>query len=345
MTDKRGFASDNQAGVHEEVLQAIIDANHGHVPSYGDDHYTAAAKERFREHFGDDIEVYFVFNGTAANVMAASAVCRPFDAVISAVTSHFTIDECGATERFTGCRVLTVPSKGGKMEVGAIEPFLQGAGEAHRSQARVISITQATELGTVYSPEEIAVLADFAHDHDMYLHMDGSRLANAAAGLDMGLRQITADAGVDLLSFGGTKNGLLMGEAVVFFGKELARDFAYTHKQGMQLASKMRFVSVQFQALLTDDLWLRSARHANGMAQLLASKVREISDVKIIYPVESNAVFARLPRECIPGLQEQYFFHPMDEKEGIVRWMPAFDTTEDDVNGFVAAIEEAVSGR
>ena len=187
MTDKRGFASDNQAGVHEEVLQAIIDANHGHVPSYGDDHYTAAAKERFREHFGDDIEVYFVFNGTAANVMAASAVCRPVDAVISAVTSHFTIDECGATERFTGCRVLTVPSKGGKMEVGAIEPFLQGAGEAHRSQARVISITQATELGTVYSPEEIAVLADFAHDHDMYLHMDGSRLANAAAGLDVGI--------------------------------------------------------------------------------------------------------------------------------------------------------------
>lgn len=221
MTDKRGFASDNQAGVHEEVLQAIQDANHGHVPSYGGDHYTAATKERFREHFGDDVEVYFVFNGTAANVLAASAVCRPYDAVISCRTSHFTIDECGATERFTGCRVLTVEARGGKMEVGVIEPFLQGAGDAHRSQARMISITQASELGTVYSPAEIQVLADYAHDHDMYLHMDGSRLANAAAGLDMDLRQVTADVGVDLLSFGGTKNGLLLGEAVVFFDPEL----------------------------------------------------------------------------------------------------------------------------
>jgi threonine aldolase len=345
VTDKRGFASDNQAGVHEEVLQAIQDANHGHVPSYGGDHYTAATKERFREHFGDDVEVYFVFNGTAANVLAASAVCRPYDAVISCRTSHFTIDECGATERFTGCRVLTVEARGGKMEVGVIEPFLQGAGDAHRSQARMISITQASELGTVYSPAEIQVLADYAHDHDMYLHMDGSRLANAAAGLDMDLRQVTADVDVDLLSFGGTKNGLLLGEAVVFFDPELARNFAYVHKQGMQLASKMRFVSVQFQALLTDDLWLRSARHANAMAQLLASKVREIAGVEIVHPVEANAVFARLPPECIPGLQAQYFFHPMDMKEGIVRWMPAFDTTEGDVVGFVAAIEKAVSGR
>ena len=341
----KGFASDNWAGVHEEVLAAISTANQGHQRAYGDDAYTEAAKERFKECFGDGIEVYFTFNGTAANVMSACAVCQPHHAVLCAETSHFHYDECGATERFNGSRVLTVPAHNGKMTSADIEPMLTGIGDAHRSQPRLISITQASELGTVYSAGEVREMADFAHKHDVYLHMDGARLANAAAGLGLGLRQITRDVGVDLLSFGGTKNGLLLGEAVVFMDAGLADEFAYTHKQGLQLASKMRFISAQFLALLTDELWLRCARQANDMAQRLAQRVGAIEGVEVTRPVQANAVFARLPAEHISPLQEQYPFHVWDEATSEVRWMSAFDTTEEDVDGFADAIEAAMKGK
>ncbi|MFC1526360.1 threonine aldolase family protein [Candidatus Latescibacterota bacterium] len=340
----KGFASDNHAGVHPEVLAAMAAVNEGHVHSYGDDPYTEGATARTREHFGDDSEAYFVFNGTAANVLSAAAVCRPYHAVICADTAHFHHDECGASERFVGCRVLAVPAnERGKLTPEALRAIPGGHAEPHQNIPRMVSITQSTELGTVYSLKETRAVADCVHEQGLVLHMDGARLANAAVGLGVSLRELTGDVGVDVLSFGGTKNGIMMGEAVVFFDRELAADFPYIRKQALQLASKMRFVSAQFEALLTDDLWARSARHANAMARLLADEVRGVPGVAITQPVEANAVFARLPSESIPALQEEFFFYVWDEDTGEVRLMASFDTTEEDVRGFAAAVRRIVA--
>jgi len=338
----RSFASDNNAGVHREVLEAIARANEGHVIAYGADPYTRSAIEKFAEHFGAGIDVFFSFNGTGANVLGLQALTRPYNAVLCSDYAHICVDECGAPEKHTGCKLIPLPHHDGKIALEDVKRAYHGIGDQHHVQAKVISITQATEMGTVYKPEEIQALAKFAHEHDMFLHVDGARIANAAVSLGQKLREATRDLGVDVLSFGGTKNGIMGGEAVVFFDRTFSKDFLFLRKQGMQLASKMRFIAVQFEALLTNDLWRRSAEHANRMARVLEAEVRKIPQVKIAWPVEANGVFAQIPRSAVERIKERYFFYPWIEEECIVRWMCSFDTTEEDVKDFVKVVAEAV---
>ena len=343
---KRSFASDTNAGMHQEVLEAIAAANDGHVMAYGADPHTERAIAVFRQHFTQQVEVFFVLNGSAANVLSIAGLASPYHCVICAETSHIHHDECGAIERFTGARAIPVPAVAGKLTAATVGPQIRSIGFEHASQPRIVSMTQATETGTVYTIEETRALADFVHDQGLLLHMDGSRLANAAAHLDAPLRAITGDAGVDVLSFGGTKNGMMIGEAVVFFDPELAQDFKFVRKQGLQLASKMRFVSAQFNALLSGDLWLRSARHANRMAQSLSARVAGVAGVQVLFPTQANGVFAEIPTPCVVPLQEEFHFYCFDLSgpTSKVRWMAAFDTTEEDVEAFAAAIERIVGG-
>jgi threonine aldolase len=345
MTERvwRGLASDNYAGIHPDILKALTAANEGHAVAYGDDPYTAAAVECFREQFGEGIEVFFVFLGTAANVLSLQAATAPYQAIICAESSHINVDECGAPERHTGCKLLTVPAPDGKLTCEGIGRHLHGFGFEHHAQPRAVSITQATELGTVYRVAEIQAIADLVHRHQMVLHMDGARLANAAVHLGTDLRTLTADCGVDVLSFGGTKNGMMAGEAIVFFDTGLARNFKYRRKQGMQLASKMRFIAAQFQALLSNDLWQRCAAHANRMASLLAEALGEIAEIHVSQPVESNGVFVRVPQAIIAPLQAVCPFYVWDEATSEVRWMTSFDTTEDDIRQFVAELERILA--
>ncbi len=343
MKFSRQFGSDNFAGVHPDILKAISTANTGHCVAYGYDPLTEAAVKKFEEHFGDRIEVYFVFGGTGANVLGLNMLTDSFHAIVCAETAHINVDECGAPEKFTGCKLLTVPSADGKITVEQVAPLLASLGFEHHSQPKVISITQATEYGTVYAPEEIEALAAFAHEHDMYLHLDGARLCNAAAYLDVNLVDITKDVGVDVLSFGGTKNGLMFGEAVIFFKRSLAKNFKYFRKQSMQLLSKMRFISAQFEAYLSNDLWLKNARHSNEMAQLLANELGKIPDITITQKVEANAVFGVMPPDVIPVVQEQYTFYVWNEQTSEVRLMTSFDTTKKDVKNFVKAVKETLT--
>ena len=345
MKASRSFASDNNAGVHPEVLKALSAVNQGHVVGYGDDPYTDSAVREFKQQFGDEIEVFFVFNGTAANCLSLKALTNSYDAVICAEGAHINVDECGAPEKFTGCKLIPIPTKEGKLTVEAVHSAYHGIGEQHHVQPRVISITQATEVGTVYKPDEIRRLADFAHQHEMFLHADGARIANASASLGLGLRKCTRDLGIDVLSFGATKNGGMGAEAVVFFNSSLAMDFKFYRKQGMQLASKMRFLSAQFEALFKNDLWLQNARHSNRMAQLLKRELSKIPQVKIIYKVEANGVFAQIPPRAIRKLQKRYFFYIWDEGQSVVRWMCSWDTTETDVKQFAQFLNETVSSR
>ena len=348
MTDHpRGFASDNFAGAHPDVLAAVAEANDGHVPAYGDDPYTAAAEQRLREHFGDEARPFLVFNGSAANVLSLLAAARSAQGVICPDTAHLNRDEAGAPERIAGVKLLTVPTPSGKLTPELASTRIKRVGDQHAAQPHIVSISNATELGTVYAPVETRALAELAHDRDMLVHIDGARLANTAAALDVPLRALTTDAGADVLSFGGTKNGLLLGDAVVFLNRDLAADFEFVRKQSMQLASKMRFVAAQFDALLRDDLWLRNATHANAMAERLATAVKQVPAVRITQPVESNAVFAILPRQATERLLAEWPgdvpFHIWDEDSGEVRWMTAWDTTEDDVDRFSAAVADAVA--
>src|ERR1700758_4506198 len=338
----RSFASDNNAGVHPEILEAIARANDGHVIAYGDDAYTRAAIAKFEEHFGPGIEVFFTFNGTGANVLGLQALTRPYQAVLCSDYAHIYTDECGAPEKHLGSKLIPLAHENGKISLDSVRHAYHGIGDQHHVQARVISITQSTEMGTVYQPEEIQTLSRFAHEREMFLHMDGARIANAAASLGQTLRQATRDLGVDVLSFGGTKNGIMGGEAVVFFNRILSSDFLYLRKQGMQLASKMRFIAAQFEALLTNDLWKRSAEHANRMARLLEAELRRIPQVKIAWKVEANGVFAQIPRPAIQKIMEQYFYYPWIEDQCVVRWMCAFDTAEEDVKEFAKVVAEAV---
>ena len=340
----RSFASDNNAGVHPEILAALARANQGHVVAYGADPYTHAAIKKFEEHFGTDIAVFFTFNGTGANVLGLQALTRSFQSVLCSAYAHIYTDECGAPEKHTGCKLIPLPQQDGKITLDSVRHAYHGIGDEHHSQPRVISITQSTEMGTVYRPDEIQALSEFAHTHDMFLHMDGARIANAAASLGQTLRAATRDLGVDVLSFGGTKNGILGGEAVVFFQPRLSENFLYLRKQGMQLASKMRFIAAQFEALLTNDLWRRSAEHANRMARLLEKEVSRIPGVKVIWKVEANGVFAQIPRHSIEKIKRHYFFYMWMEEESIVRWMCSFDTTEEDIREFVKVVAEAMKG-
>lgn len=338
----RSFASDNNAGVHPEVMAAIAAANDGHVVAYGDDPFTARATLLFREHLGKDTEVFFVFGGTGANVLGLKAATESHHAVICAETAHINVDECGAPEKFTGCKLIALATDDGKIRVDQLKPLLHDVGFEHHVQPRVVSVSQATEMGTVYTQRELKSLANFAHDNDMLLHVDGARIANAAASLKAKLKAITRDAGVDILSFGGAKNGMMYGEAVVFFDKSLAKDFKYTRKQGTHLPSKMRFISAQFEALLSDDLWRRNAEHANRMARLLALELGKISQITITQRVEANGVFAIVPKKYVPLLQKSYFFYVWNEQTSEVRFMTSFDTTEQDIKDFVALVKKLV---
>jgi threonine aldolase len=338
----RSFVSDNSSGVHPKILEAIITANDGHVTAYGDDPYTDSAKKKFREYLGENIDVYFVFGGTGANVLGLKAVTKPHHAIICADTAHINVDECGAPENSTGCKLLSVPNDGGKINVENINQVMRGIDDEHHVQPRVISISQSTEMGTVYTAREIQTLAAYAHDHNMFLHMDGARVANAAVSLKAELRTITTDAGVDLLSFGGAKNGTMYGEAVVFFNRDLSVDFKYIRKQGMQLASKMRFISAQFEALLSNDVWKENAAHANRMAKIMASKLKKIPELKITQKVDANAVFVRLPQRYRTSLLKQYSLSIWNEETLEVRFMTSFDTTEEDINNLIAQIKVTV---
>jgi len=337
----KSFASDNWSGVCPEIMEALQKANSGHVEAYGEtnDLFTQNAVEKFKASFGEDVSVFFVYNGTAANVLGTSHLLRSYQAIVSAKSAHMNEDECGAPEKFGGSKILEIETEDGKIRAGQIEPFLHSIGFQHHVQPRVVSISEVTEKGTVYTPGEIKALADYAHSHNLLLHMDGARISNAAVALGVTFRELTTDAGVDVLSFGGTKNGLMFGEAVVFFDKSLAKDFEYLRKQGMQLHSKMRFISAQFDRYLTDDLWKKNAEAANRMARLLEKSLRPFPQLKITRNVDANGVFVVIPPEIIPSLQQQYFFHIWDESTSEVRLMCSWDTTEEDIQNFVKVLK------
>ena len=350
---KKGFASDNWSGVCPEIMQALVETNPAHNEAYGelDDPVTNLAIDKFKQHFGDDIAVFFVYNGTAANVLGISQLMNSYHAVVTVGTAHLNEDECAAPEKFMGAKILTVETEDGKLKPEHVKPFLNSFGFQHHAQPKVISISQVTEMGTIYTKEEIQSLADFAHENNMYLHMDGARLSNAVVSLETDFRSITVDAGVDVLSFGGTKNGLMFGEVVVFFGKEKGNDFEYLRKQGMQLHSKMRFISAQFDRYLTQDLWKKNAAHANNMAKKLASSLSGFPELKLTQEVKANGVFCIMPPDLIPKLQQTYFFHVWNEKPSVVgesfsnnvkevRLMTSWDTTEEDIEGFVTLIKQ-----
>jgi len=339
---KKSFASDNYAGIHPEILQAIIDANQGHDKAYGGDILTQKAIDLFKKHFGSQIDVYFVLTGTAANVLGLSALLKPYQGIICAETAHINTDEAGAPEKYTGSKLLTVKTTNGKITIEDIKNQLFAVGNQHKVQPKVVSITQGTELGTLYTQDEIKKITNFAHSHNMFVHMDGARLCNAAAALNLPLAAVTTDVNIDLLSFGGTKDGMMLGEAVIFFNKNLSEDFKFIRKQGMQLISKMRFISAQFIALLSNDLWKTNAQHANAMAQLLAEKLKEIPEITISRTVQANAVFAYVDPALVSILQEKYFFYIWDEITSEVRWMTSFDTTQRDILEFVDFIKQTI---
>lgn len=335
MSATRMFASDNASGAHPDIVAAVQEANTGHAHAYGYDEWTERASAAIRRHLGEQARVFFVFNGTGANVSALSALLKPYHAVICSDVAHIATDECGAPERFTGCKLMGLPTTDGKITAAQVEGALAGMGVEHHSQPRVVSVTQSTEYGTVYRPEEIRAIADVAHANGMYVHMDGARISNAAAYLGCSLAQTVTDAGVDVLSLGGTKNGLLFGEAVVFLRPELGDDFLFVRKNAGQLSSKTRFISAQFEALYGSELWLRNASHANDMARLLATGLATIAGVEITQPVEANEVFATVDRERIKPMQALADFYVWDERKCEVRLVTSWDTTEDDVRTFV----------
>ena len=340
----KGFGSDNFSGVLPEVFRALEAANAGHEHSYGEDTYTAKAVEDFKHLFGEDIEVYFVYNGTGANILSLSAFLQSYEAVVCAETAHINVDECGAIEQQTGSKLLTVATPDGKLTIDLLRRHIHDFGNQHAAQPKMISLTQCTELGTLYTPEELKKICDYAHAHGMYVHMDGARLANAVAALGCPPTRITREAGIDVLSFGGTKNGMMFGEAVIFFTKPTAKEVKYVRKQAMQLHSKSRFIAAQFSAVLKDNLWLKSAAHANSMARLLAQEAARIPGVEIVREAQGNEVFARIPREHIERLQEACFFYVWNEAESEVRWVCSFDTTEEDIRNFTDLLRKELNG-
>jgi threonine aldolase len=338
----RGFGSDNHAGILPEALAAIAAANDGHAPSYGHDALTERLAARFREELGEGAHAFPVFNGSGANVLCMRALLQPWQAVICAETAHLNVDETGAPEAW-GIKLLTVPTPDGKLTPELVSTRVVRIGDEHAVQPRIVSISQSTEMGTLYSLDEVRALADHAHAHGLLLHMDGARITNAAAALDVSLREASTDARVDVLSFGGTKAGLLAGEAVVVLSDDAAQAMPYLRKQTLQLASKMRFISAQLEALLEDELWRRATGHANAMAKRLADAVRDVPGVQLTQEPQANAVFAILPPGVADLLRERWFFYDWDELRGEVRWMCSWDTTEADVDAFAADVAAATT--
>jgi threonine aldolase len=343
MYGTRFFASDNSAGVHPKVMEALAACNEGHSIAYGDDPVTRRAEAAVKGVFGEQAEVFFVYNGTGANVLALETCAASYEAVLCTDVSHINVDECGSPEKIGGFKLPALPSTDGKLSPESLEPHLGVVGVEHHSQPRVVSLTQATELGTVYSLDELRAITGFAHDNNMVVHMDGARIANAIVSLGVDPREAVTDAGVDVLSFGATKNGLMFGEAVVFLNPELARGVKFRRKQQMQLASKMRFIAAQFEAYLADALWLELARRANEMARRLADGISGLDGVEIIAPVQANGVFVRLPKEVIEPLRSAKYFYTWNAAENVVRWMASYDTTEEDIDFFLEAARTEVN--
>jgi threonine aldolase len=335
---EQSFASDNAAGAHDRVIEALQAANVGASLPYGDDPWTRRAAERFRALFEAEVEVFYTYGGTGANVVALQCLLAPHEAVICPTSAHINVDECGAPERFTGAKLIDVPSSDGKLSPDAVRSLLQPSHDEHHVTPRVVAISQPTELGTLYTVDEIGELAGLAHEHGLVLYVDGARIANAVAALGCSVRELTCGAGVDVLTFGGTKNGLLYGEAVVFLRPELARRARFARKQAGQLASKMRFIAAQFDVLLQDGLWLAGAAHANEMAKRLASAVGGLPQVEIARPVEVNSLFARLSAPLVRQLQDWSFFWTWDLNENLVRWMTSFATGDEDVTRFAEGV-------
>lgn len=338
----KAFASDNYSGIHPEILDAILRANNLHEVSYGDDTLTQKANELFESIFGP-VKVLYTFNGTGANVIALKCCTLPFQAVICSNTSHIHVDECGAPTQSIGCTLIPLATPAGKLTVELIEPTLKALGNVHHNQPKVISISQSTELGTVYSLKELKTLCDFAHAHDLFVHLDGARISNAVAALGVDLKTATVDCGIDIMSFGGTKNGLMMGEAVLIFNEELIKHADFYQKQSAQLFSKNRFIAAQFIALLSNELWRKLATHANTMAQLLATQIKQIPGVKITRSVDANAVFVIIPEQAIVPLQNEYPFYVWDDKTLELRWMCSFDTSPEDLMRFVESLKRKLA--
>ena len=342
---RRSFASDNNAPVAPEIFAAIASANAGDAVGYGHDEFTERAVAKFREQFGERTEVFFTFNGTGANIVALSSLLRPWESVLCPATAHLQTDECGAFERFAGSKVIPIPTNTGKIGPADLEPYVGRPKDPHFTQPRAISISQATEWGDLYELAEIRELCDFAHEYGLFVHVDGARISNAAAALGCPPRELTVDAGVDLLTFGGTKNGMMYGEALCFFNRDAPLESApLVQKQAMQLASKMRYISAQFEALLSGDLWLAYAKHANAMTALLHERVRGVEGVRVTRPVRCNAIFATMNRQAIERLHEEFYFYTFDESLPEVRWMTHWATSQDDIECFADALRRAVAG-
>lgn len=337
----KSFASDNYSGIHPEILHSIQEANLQHEISYGDDNYTSKADQIFEQFFGK-VKVLYAFNGTGANIISLKCCTLPFQAIICAETAHINADECGAPTQNIGSSLITIKTPNGKLTPELIQPFLSRIGNVHNTQPKTISISQSTELGTVYSIAELKTLCDFAHQHGLYVHLDGARISNAVVSLGVSLKEATVDCGVDIMSFGGTKNGMMIGEAVLIFNEELKVNAPYYQKQTSQLFSKNRFIAAQFMAMLSKDLWKRMATHANQMAQLLAAEVNRIEGIKITQSVDANGVFVIIPRYAIEALQQKYRFYVWNEETAELRWMCSFDTTEEEVVDFVSTLKELI---
>ena len=342
MSELKSFASDNNSGAHPDIMEAVVNANTGHLKSYGEDDISIHTDEVLKEFFGSQARIHYVTTGTAANVLGLRAVTQTYNSVICAEQAHINNDECGAPEAFGGIKLVPIPSEDGKLTPGMIAPYLGHVGFVHASQPKVISITQPTELGKLYSLKEIEDIVEFAHDRDLLVHLDGARIANACAALDCSFFDMTTALDIDFVSFGGTKNGCLMSEAVVFLNPDIGEGFPYMRKQAMQLVSKMRFVSAQLEAYLKDDLWLKNAKHANAMAKRLADKAGAIDGVEIKEAVDCNGIFAHMSPEATEILLNDYYFYVWDEHDHTVRWMTSWATTEEMVDEFVADIQKAV---
>ena len=340
-----GFGSDNHSGVHPKILQALTDLNYGHAHSYGMDEVSQQAAQEFARHFGDDIDVHYVFNGTAANVLCLNALIKSYEAVICADQAHLHLDECAAPEKHLGCKLIPLPTSDGKIRPEQVKQVLKRRGDQHHAQPRAISITQPTEVGTVYSLEEMKALGELAQAEDLFFHVDGARLVNAAVHLGVDLKTLTTDMKVDALSLGGTKNGLLGAEAVILFSRARRKDFKFLRKQAMQLPSKMRFISGQFLIYLQGDLWQEIAQHSTSMATRLHQILAEFPEIQVCYPVQSNALFVRIPKAWTKALKKQAFFYVWDEDQWIMRWMMSFDTTEEQLQNFASCLRDLKNTR
>jgi threonine aldolase len=331
----KGFLSDNSSSVHPKILDSLLRVNEGHVYPYGSDPVTIELEETIKIIFGKKAKTTVVLNGTGANIIALKSVTNSYQGVLSVDSAHINVDECGAFENLTGGKIITVPHENGKLNVRLLEEHLKVKGNMHHNQPSVISISQVTEYGSVYTKAELKAIADYAHDHDLYLHVDGARISNACVSLGISFKEMICDTGVDLLSFGGTKNGMMYGELIISFNPEIDEKLAYIRKQGMQLASKMRYVSAQFLEYLSNDLWKVNANKANEMTAVLYKSLKEFSEIQFMASVDANIIFAYLPPQWVEELSQKHHFYVMDSDQGLIRLVTSFDTEITEIEAFI----------